>query len=133
MRLSHDDCERQKQLADGLALATYIRAKALGEAMTRQKSRSGASVGDKQELAQILELLGQSRIANNLNQLAHHANIGSLAVNEDRRPKSPKPMSMCSICAKPRSQLWDCGNDPEGNQRANGRELLTCAPKTSPE
>lgn len=83
LRFSLDDYEHLQQLADGMALATYIRAKALGEKLPRRKPRSAASVADKQALAQILGLLGQSRIANNLNQLAHHANIGSLAMDED--------------------------------------------------
>lgn len=80
-----DDHERLKSLADGMALSTYIRAKALGEASPRRKSRSTASVADKQTLAQLLGLLGQSRIANNLNQLAYHANIGTLAMDDDTR------------------------------------------------
>ena len=41
-----------------------------------------AAVADKEALAQILGLLGQSRIANNLNQLAYHANTGSLPVDD---------------------------------------------------
>ncbi|NYI29331.1 plasmid mobilization relaxosome protein MobC [Sulfitobacter geojensis] len=80
LRLSVEDHERLMAMADGMALSTFIRAKALGEALPRRKPRSTASVVDKQALAQILGLLGQSRIANNLNQLAYHANIGSLAV-----------------------------------------------------
>ena len=80
LRLSVEDHERLLAMADGMALSTFIRAKALGEALPRRKPRSKASVVDKQALAQILGLLGQSRIANNLNQLAYHANIGSLAV-----------------------------------------------------
>ncbi len=83
LRFSPDDYKRLKQLADGMALATYIRAKALGEDRPRRRLRSMASVADKKKLAQILGLLGQSRIANNLNQLAHHANIGSLVMDED--------------------------------------------------
>lgn len=80
LRLSVEDHERLMAMADGMALSTFIRAKALGETLPRRKPRSTASVVDKQALAQILGLLGQSRIANNLNQLAYHANIGSLAV-----------------------------------------------------
>jgi len=82
LRLSLDDHARLQELADGMALSTYIRAKALGEALPRRKPRSTASVVDKQALAQILALLGQSRIANNLNQLAYHANIGALPMDE---------------------------------------------------
>jgi len=83
LRFSPDDYVHLKQLADGMALATYIRAKALGEVLPRRKPRSKASITDKQTLAQILGLLGQSRISNNLNQLAHHANIGSLEMDKD--------------------------------------------------
>ncbi len=82
LRLSLEDHAQLKELADGMALSTYIRAQALGEALPRHKARSSASVVDKQALAQILGLLGQSRIANNLNQLAYHANIGSLPMDE---------------------------------------------------
>ncbi len=85
LRFSPDDHETLKQLADGMALATYIRAKALDNELPRRKHRSSASVADKQALAQILGLLGQSRIANNLNQLAYHANVGSLAIDEHIR------------------------------------------------
>lgn len=80
LRLSVEDHERLMAMADGMALSTFIRAKALSETLPRRKPRSTASVVDKQALAQVLGLLGQSRIANNLNQLAYHANIGSLAV-----------------------------------------------------
>ena len=34
-------------------------------------------------MSKALGLLGQSRMANNLNQLAHHANTGSLLVDEE--------------------------------------------------
>ena len=83
LRLSRDDHERLKELAGSMALSTYIRAKALGLDLPRRKTRSSASVVDKQAIAQILGLLGQSRIANNLNQLAYHANVGSLVMEEE--------------------------------------------------
>ena len=83
LRLSVEDHARLKELADGMALATYIRAKVLEETLPRIKRRSVSSVVDKQALAQILGLLGQSRIANNLNQLAYHANIGALVMDEE--------------------------------------------------
>ncbi len=85
IRLSEEDHTRLKELADGMALSTFIRAQVLNKALSHRKRRSVASVADKQALAQILGLLGQSRIANNLNQLAYHANTGSLAVDEETR------------------------------------------------
>ena len=83
LRLSPDDHERLKELAGSMALSTYIRAKALGLDLPRRRPRSSAYVVDKQAIAQILGLLGQSRIANNLNQLAYHANVGSLIMEEE--------------------------------------------------
>ena len=85
LRLSVEDHEKLKSLADGMALSTYIRAKALGDALPRRKRRSTASVEDKAALAQILGLLGQSRIANNLNQLAYHANDERPDIGETER------------------------------------------------
>jgi len=42
-------------------------------------------VADKKAVAEALALLGQSRIASNLNQLAYHANIGALIVGETEK------------------------------------------------
>jgi len=53
LRLSPDDHERLKELAGSMALSTYIRAKALGLDLPRRKTRSTASVVDKQTIAQI--------------------------------------------------------------------------------
>lgn len=82
LRLSQDDHARLMEMADGMALATFIRSKVLGEQLPRKTRSSSTSVSDKQAIAQILGLLGQSRIANNLNQLAYHANVGSLAMDD---------------------------------------------------
>ena len=85
VRLSKEDHARLKELAGGMALSVYVRAKALGEESPRRRRRSSSSVADKERLAQILGLLGQSRIANNLNQLAYQANVGSLAMDAETK------------------------------------------------
>ena len=45
--------------------------------------RTGLAVEDKQALGQALALLGRSRLASNLNQLAFAANSGSLVLTTD--------------------------------------------------
>jgi hypothetical protein len=85
VRLSVEDHARLTELASGTPLSSYLRAKALGEDAPRRSRRSVASVADRQMLAQVLGLLGQTRIANNLNQLAYHANIRSLQVDDTVR------------------------------------------------
>ena len=47
-----------------------------------RKRRSYRPVADQQALAPVLSKLGQSRMASNLNQIAHHANAGSLIVDK---------------------------------------------------
>lgn len=85
VRFSRDDYERLQELANGASLAVYLRGKALDEQLPRVRGRSAATVKDKAAIAQLLGLLGQSRIANNLNQLAYQANIGALVMDDDAR------------------------------------------------
>lgn len=76
IRLSGDERARLEQEAAGAPLGTYIKAKALGTPLPTR--RSGLSIEDRTAFAKALALLGQSRLSNNLNQLAKLANIGSL-------------------------------------------------------
>ena len=76
--------EQRTQLANeaaGAPLGAYIKAKALGEPL--RKRRTGLSIEDREALAKTLALLGKSRLSNNLNQLAHAANIGSLPMTPE--------------------------------------------------
>jgi hypothetical protein len=47
------------------------------------QTRSCRAVRDPDAIGQLLALLGRARLANNLNQLAHAANTGSLPVTPD--------------------------------------------------
>lgn len=80
LRFSEADYAKLNDLADGMALSTFIRARALSEDLPKRRGPRAAPIQDQAVLAQILALLGQSRIANNLNQLAYHANIGALSI-----------------------------------------------------
>jgi hypothetical protein len=82
LRLSEEECARLIAEAAGRPLGSYIREKALG-APARRVRRSGFVVEDRAALAQALALLGRSHIANNLNQIAKLANVGSLPVMPD--------------------------------------------------
>ncbi len=80
LRLTESERQKLNELADGMTLSAYIRW-----CIFQKERKYTTPVKDKVEIAKILGMLGQSRIANNLNQLAHHANIGSLAVDENTR------------------------------------------------
>ena len=88
LRLNDEERARLRLLCEGKNMSAYIRRCVFGGDVTKRKRRRRARpVADRQALAKILGLLGQSRIANNLNQLAFHANSGSLIVDEDTRQR----------------------------------------------
>lgn len=82
IRLSEDERARLAMEAAGAPLGAYIKAKALGAPPLRSR-RTGYVVEDRAALAKGLALLGRSRLANNLNQLAYAVNIGSLPVTPE--------------------------------------------------
>lgn len=82
LRLTPEERATLEELAAGMTLSAYVRACVFAEETKRRKRRPKSVVADKQAAAEALALLGQSRIASNLNQLAYHANIGALIVSE---------------------------------------------------
>lgn len=74
IRLSQDERARLEAEAQGVPLGSYIKAKALGGSAIKR----AALVEDRRALAQALALLGQSRLASNLNQMAHLGHLGAL-------------------------------------------------------
>ena len=82
LRLTAEERSRLEQDAGSVALGAYIRSRLFdGTAPARHNNRRPAR--EDRMLAQLLGGLGQSRIANNLNQLAHAANSGSLLLTPE--------------------------------------------------
>ncbi|MBI1252664.1 MAG: plasmid mobilization relaxosome protein MobC [Alphaproteobacteria bacterium] len=79
IRLSAEERSRLEAEAQGMPLGGYIKAKALGAPPLKRM----AVVEDRQALARALALLGQTHYANNLNQLAHLANMGALPLTPE--------------------------------------------------
>lgn len=78
LRMSFEEKQRLDKDAAGMSLAAYIRWRLFDPENPPPKSRGKQPVKDHQALARLLALLGQSRLANNMNQLARSANSGSL-------------------------------------------------------
>lgn len=86
LRLTFEERARLEELAGDMPLGSYIKDRVFNEDGTgtrRARKRLRRPVKDKQSLAKLLGMLGQSRIANNLNQLAKAANIGTLPVTPE--------------------------------------------------
>lgn len=82
VRFTDAEKARLKDLAGSRPVGQYIRDQALqGDSVPRAARRS--PVKDAEPLGQLLALLGQSRLASNLNQLAKAAHQGSLPVAQE--------------------------------------------------
>ena len=71
-----------KQLAGNRPLGAYIREQLLGSVAEKRRELRSPQI-DQEQYAALLAALGQSRMSSNLNQLAHHANVGTLDVSQD--------------------------------------------------
>jgi len=86
LRLTFEERARLEELAGDEPLGSYIKRKVFngkGAGTRRARSRMRRPVRDEQKLARVLAMLGQSRLANNLNQLAKAAHLGTLPVLPD--------------------------------------------------
>lgn len=87
LRLTEAERVLLEKAAGNTSLSAYIRERIFGEAAQKRKSRNRNPVKDQEALARVLGLLGRSRIANNLNQLAKDSNCGALVLDEETNAK----------------------------------------------
>lgn len=84
LRLTFEERAALEEAAGDTPLGAYIREVVLDSKRgVRRRSRGKRPVKDQKELAKLMAMLGNARLASNLNQLAHHANSGSLPVTPD--------------------------------------------------
>lgn len=83
LRMSFEEKDRLAREAAGMSVAAYIRWRLFDPDSPPPKTRGKQPVKDHKALAQLLVLLGQSRLASNVNQLARSANSGSLPLTPD--------------------------------------------------
>ncbi|WP_375205343.1 plasmid mobilization protein [Hyphococcus sp.] len=79
LRLTREERERLEAEAKGKPLGAYIREKLLGDSVTPRRIRRKPSP-DHALLGKVLGMLGQSKLANNMNQIAKAAHIGVLVL-----------------------------------------------------
>lgn len=83
LRMTFEEKARLEKDAAGMSLAAYIRWRLFDPANPPPRKRSKTPVKDHEAVSQLLGLLGQSRLANNVNQLARSAHSGSLPLTPD--------------------------------------------------
>lgn len=82
-RVTEEEYERLERDAAGTSISDHMRACFFGDSAPVRRTRGKFPVKDHKLIAQLLAKLGDSRIANNLNQLARLANTGSLPVTPE--------------------------------------------------
>ena len=81
IRLTVTEHQKLKQAAGKRPVGVYIREKLFDGEMVKRRVRRNVEP-DSEAIARLAGLLGQSRIANNLNQLAKLAHVGNLPVDD---------------------------------------------------
>lgn len=117
IRLTDKEKSLLLRRAGKLPLGAYVRALLLTQdelSYRPRQRRPKAPVKDHEALARVLAALGQSRIANNLNQIAKAVNIGVLPVTPETEHDIKEA---CSAVAMMRRCLMSALGLVEGNPR----------------
>lgn len=83
LRLTFEERAKLDKAAAGMSLGAYIRDQLLGAQASPRKTRGKFPVKDHEALGRVLGQLGNSRLSNNINQLAKAVNTGSLPVTPE--------------------------------------------------
>lgn len=120
LRLSTVERNQLEQAAAGMPLGGYIRARLFDGDLTPRRSRGRTPVKDHAALAQLLGMLGNMRLASNLNQLARAANIGTLPVTPEVEEDLAKA---CAAVIAMRAELMRALGYParDGESTATGQ------------
>ena len=84
------------------SLAAYIRERLFGANAAPRKKRGNSPVQDKEALGRMAGALGQSRLSQNMNQLAKAVNTGSLPVTPETEAEIKEA---CRDIAEMRAEL----------------------------
>lgn len=85
VRLTEEERAKLEADAQGGSLSAHIRQCLFGDGAAPRKRRSRTPTIDQAALARVLGLLGQTHIANNLNQLAKASHVDQLAWDDHTR------------------------------------------------
>ena len=83
LRLTFEERAKLNAMAGDRPLGSFIRDKVFGDEADKRALRSRRPAADKQALARVLSLLGQSRLSSNMNQIAKAVHLGTLPVGPD--------------------------------------------------
>jgi len=83
VRFTDEERTELEQKAGDLTLSAFVRAQCVGDVASAHRTKGKRPVKDQEALGRVLGALGQSRLSNNVNQLAKAVNNGTLGLEED--------------------------------------------------
>jgi len=83
LRLTDEEQARLDAQAGSMPKGAYIKSVIFADDAPKYRKRRQAPSAEQQLLAEVLARLGQTKHANNLNQIAKHLNQGTLVLDED--------------------------------------------------
>jgi hypothetical protein len=121
LRLTFEERAFLEKAAGGMPLGSYIRSSLLGDDVKHPRRARRAKIEDKEALGRVLGKLGQSKLANNLNQLARAANSGSLDLDPDTKTEL---LSACADIRAMRADLMKAlGLNADGEETSDEGEM----------
>ena len=102
LRLTYEERARLDAERGDKSLAAYIRERLFGANAAPRKRRGNSPVQDKEALGRMAGALGQSRLSQNMNQLAKAVNSGSLPVTPETEAEIKEA---CREIAEMRAEL----------------------------
>ena len=82
IRLTEAERELLELAAGSMSLSVYIKLRLFDDMPAVPRQRSTSKI-DREALCKVLAAFGESRLASNMNQIAHAANIGTLPVTPE--------------------------------------------------
>ena len=83
IRLTAEEKARLEEQAGNLSKSAYVKLCLFGKNAPKIRTRHKHVVKDQSTLSRILAKLGATRLAANMNQIAHAANCGALVLNPE--------------------------------------------------
>lgn len=121
LRLSFEERAQLEKEAAGVPVGAYIRQRLFYGKESPRRTRGKRPVKDHAALGRVLGALGQSRLANNLNQMARAVNTGSLPVTPETEAAIRQACE--DVRAIRRDLLIALGLNASSSSSGNGPEL----------
>ncbi len=121
LRLTVAERAELERAAGRMSLSSYIKSRLFDEVPVKPRARHRRGIKDEKALAQLLAMLGSSRLSQNVNQLAKGMHTGNLPLPHDTAQRLD---AACGDIQIMRLTLMRALGMPVGETKTKGRESV---------